>query len=512
MVGISYAIKAYVDLDNDGDFSEPEEDISAYLIEANGQRGRTSVNDEYAPSSASLLLDNSSGDLSFENVSSPYYRKLFGRVAVKVEVEYNLNTYPLFFGFINEASENRPLKEINTIELQCLDAFEHWRFGTVRINLLENKRVDELIDAVLDEIQAWGAPWPVSLRDLDVSFETIERFWQHRAKPVDALRTAARQELAGHLFIGKAGEVVFRNRWWRASQSLFATISPTGDLKGRAFQINARGEDLIDAVEYTRAGLDVDGNTTVLYTLTPVGRQFQPGSTHPANTLNGQYAVGGKDVVEPVATTDWTFNSEPDGSGTDKTAQVEVADFTSFGGGFQIKFNVLDSSPVYIQLLQVRGKAVRRTNDERLIRVEAPAPLGTEQVLQKTFDFNDNVDNISAAARLEAATMSVYQPKPPIIVTAENGVQFVALLSADIGTKFRLIDNTGPQHSDIDAYFMVEQYQWKLAPKKLPYFSFQLWHIDQSHGNLFRVSPDAPASILSSIATDAATEYDRIGV
>lgn len=738
-MAIDYTLKAYIDLDNDGDFSEAEEDISAYLIEASGERGRSAVNDEYAPSSATILLNNASGDLSLGNSSSVYYKKITPRRAVKIEVVYSATIYPIFFGFVNEVEEDRAVKELSKLMLDCTGVFDVWRFGEIRTTLQENKRVDELLDYLLDNINMWGAPWPAGMRDLDVAYETLPIFWQYREKPVDSLKTAAKQELDGHLFDGKDGSVVFRNRWWKALQPLYATISPSGDLHSRAFQISARGEDIIDRVEFTRAALSIDDADTVLYELSPVGREIKPGSDPALNTLEGEFDLAGKDVVTPItvgptdyldailgfapvaywrmndggsvavdsasdfdgayvnaptqvdgplagstdlgvhfngvdqyvevpfdaalnpATTfsvvawarvtggegtqrqlvvsvhngggadvagyfleafetdtwnaiildgaggfsfiqgplvqldkwtmiamtydnatlrlyvdgiavgavgapagsyapnvdtvlrigagtptpvvpfagdiaqvafydvpldpamvtalydaakavDYNANSEPDGSGTDKTAQLDVVSFTPLAGGFSILFDCLDSSSVYLQKLQVRGRAVRRGNDTRKIAVDAVVPFGTEQVLQRNFDFNDNVEDIAAMARLKAAVFSEMQFRPPLMITPEDGTQFVLALEMDIGSKVRLVDTSGPQHSDIDDYFTVEQYKWDMAPKRLPRFTVQLFHVDQSHGNLFRVSPDAPDAIISPIAADAAVVFDRIGV
>lgn len=507
-----YDIHVYIDTDNDGDFSEPEEDVTAYFLEASGSRGRSSVNDEYAPSKATVVLLNNSGELSLFNASGTYYEKIVTRRAISLTIDVNGNTYPVFFGFISSIKEKREVQAMNRLEIQAMGIFDIWRLGNVRIDLLEDNRTDELIDAVLDAFNMWGAPWPASLRDLDVGYETIPQFWQHRAKPIDALREAARQDLDGHLFDGKDGAVIWRNRWWRAVVPLAATISPSGDLQGRAFDIEVSAEDLIDRAEFTRAGLDVDSNVTILYTLSPVGRAFQPGAEASVNTLNGQYTVGGKNVVEPVQVTDFTFNSAADGSGTDKTAQVVVDSFTSFGGGFSVRFDVLDSSQVFITFFQVRGQAVRRSNDERRIEVEASNPSGSEQVLEREFNFNDNIEDIGAMARLKAEVLSRQQPQPPITITPGDLTQLELAVQLDIGSRVRLIDTTGAQKSEIDAEFFIEMYAWKYAPKRLAQYTFQLWHEDKAHGNLFVVSPDAPDAIISPIAGDSDTVFDRIGV
>ena len=133
-----------------------------------------------------------------------------------------------------------------------------------------------------------------------------------------------------------------------------------------------------------------------------------------------------------VAGTDFTANSQPDGSGTDKTAQVSVAAFTSYGGGFSATFLNVDTAPVYLTLFQVRGQAVRRSNDERRIEVSALAPLVSGQVLRDEFAFNDEAETIAAFANWRAETLSIDQPRPTVALLASSDAEIAVILGADV--------------------------------------------------------------------------------
>ena len=125
---------------------------------------------------------------------------------------------------------------------------------------------------------------------------------------------------------------------------------------GKAMEESLTRESFVDTIRLLRAGLDVAPGLSVLWSLNPTGRIIYPGTDRPENTWHIQYGTAGKSVVTPVAATDYQFNSEADGTGTDKTAQVAIEDFTSYGGGASIQWNNLDSSPLYAMRAEVRGQ------------------------------------------------------------------------------------------------------------------------------------------------------------
>lgn len=101
--------------------------------------------------------------------------------------------------------------------------------------------------------------------------------------------------------------------------------------------------------------------TSVLYSLNyPL--QIEPGETI---TLKGAYkdpnqeavSVTGRDMVTPVSTTDYTFNTKSDGSGLDITADLDVtATYSVNSVEYELTNN--NASIGYVTLLQARGKGI----------------------------------------------------------------------------------------------------------------------------------------------------------
>lgn len=502
-MAVAVSVKLYADWNNDGDFADANEDISAYLMAASIRRGRSAVNDQFAPGSLQITLRNDSGLFSPFNSGGALYNSLLPGRAVKLEVVHSAVTYPAFYGYITDYQQSRSPDASPTVVINALDGFDILRFGEIRTTLQEAKRVDELITVCLD-----AAGWSATLRDLDTAIETLDQFWQHRATPLDAIRMAAKQELGGQLFMSRAGTVTFRNRYARSSAALLTTL--TGP---QALGFEVRREQLYDEVHHSYAGLDVATGATVLYTLTPTGRRINPGSTDPLNTIHGEYAVGGKNIVTPVATTDYTANSQADGSGTDMTAQVTVDSFTTYGGGFSIRFANADSSPVYITLLQVRGQAVRLANDERKIEVVAAAPVLAGQVLTDSFDYNNSASRVKAYAQYRAAVFSQIQPRPTVRVIPSTDAMMITVLSAELGSKVRVTNTTGLYPTQMDATCFIENINLSFSPGVIVDCSWGLFQRDQAEGSYFRISGAAGGGADYSIIGDATSGgYDRIAV
>lgn len=506
-MALAYDVKAYVDWSGDGDFADTGEDVSARLLSVATRRGRSSVNDEIAPGSMSFDLDNQEGDYSPYNAGSPLYGNVIPGRACKLEVVANATTYPVSYGYLSSIMQSRAPSDRPAMQFGALDAFDLLRLGSVRVALQESQRVDQLLGAILD-----AAGWSATMRDLDTATETPDRFWSYRASPLAALRLAAKQELGGMLFVARGGDITFRNRFWKALRTSAMTISGA-----RSLAVELRREDIYDEVHHTRAGLDVAAAVSTLYSHTPTGYMLQPGSSDPRNTIHGQFAVAGKNVVSPVSTTDYLANSAADGTGTDKTAQVSVSAFTDYGGGFSVTFSNADSSPVYLYLnssaaFNIRGQAVRRQDDDRTIEVAGSGAIVSGQVLTDAFEFSDNVAGIEGYAHYRATMLGQWQPRPRIEVIPQTTAELEDLLALELGERVTVTNTSGLYPSQLSGDFHVEAIEWRWAPGEAAVCTLGLFSRDLAGGSFFRISGPAGAGPdYSTIAPAAATVgYDRL--
>jgi len=104
---------------------------------------------------------------------------------------------------------------------------------------------------------------------------------------------------------------------------------------------------------------------------------------------NSAVTLGGKSVITPVATTDYTCTSDEAGEGDDLTSDVTVSNCDKYGDRVSVTLDNGGAVIAYIQTLEVRGLAVRAlesitvtaTNDEEPVRrLRVDAPLMSSQV------------------------------------------------------------------------------------------------------------------------------------
>lgn len=715
-------VRCYIDWDANGNFTGTYDEVSAETLNVSTRRGRSSVNDEFSPGTLSLALENSSGRYSAYNSSSPLYGKILPGLPIKVTATHNSITYPIFYGYITDYTEQRSQGSSPVVAINATDGSDILRFGEVKIALCAGKRVDQILTDILDD-----AGWSASLRDLDQAIESPDYFWAYRRPPLDAMRDAVKQELGGQLWLSADGKVTFRNRYARSSAPLLATIT-----SAQSVGYDVRREQVIDKVQHSLGNLSPETNASVLFTLSPTGRELRPGTTYVYNTIEAETNSAAADITTPqpvgstvpdvvsttatasmasstthnvampatvavgdlllvflstsgtdqdntvntpsgwtalstaeeangsayylrfstfykvargdeaggnvnfqtsnvaeghahtiriaagdyygepyaasasvsvdtatplppvitpaagfdsyrsiaaaavtpgasvtisgypaghtdnrlttadelatctrsilatsespetfalssmlafpnlncitqtvlvrASMTDYSANSAADGSGTDKTAQVTIDSFEAFGNGFRVVLNNQDAAPCYLTKFQIRGKAIRSSNDDRTISVSVGSPIITGQVLNDSFSFQNNVDAVTGFATYRAAVLGAFQPRPQVSLMPRTDAEMALVLGADIGSRIRLQNATGQWPTKIDLVAFVEQIALNFSPGVLVSAQWSMYSAEQANGTFFRISGSAGAGKdHSKIAPAAATSgYDRI--
>lgn len=499
------ALKVYVDWNNDGDFSDANEDISQYVETFTIKRGRASSTDQFSAASGSFTVRNTDGRFNPFYASSPLYPNVVPGRAVKVDAVYNSTTYPVFKGrwTSSDGSFNSP--DGSQLTFEVIDGFEQLRLTTTSIALQENKRVDQCIGSILDSIS-----WSATDRTLDTSLETLEKFIVYKLGTQEALQTAASQELGGGLWMGRDGKVIFRNREYRANQAVTATLSGTFD----DLSVSLRQEDTAAIVRASYVRFITGTAGSVVFQISSGGRALYPGDDNANNSFEGEftsYAAG--TVITPVAVTDWTVNSAQDGSGTDKTAQVSISSFTSAAKGFRITFNNLDSQPVYLQTFFVRATPTTTAVEENVVTVQNASPIVEGQTIQTTFGHQSNGTGVAGWASWEAATRVVQQPRVTVTMRPDTDALMALVLGADIWQRMTISDTAASWNSHVAGDYFIESIALTFArggpaPVTAQWLMFPE---DLSRGTLFRISGAAGAGQdYSTIAAATGDGFDRL--
>jgi hypothetical protein len=152
---------------------------------------------------------------------------------------------------------------------------------------------------------------------------------------------------------------------------------------------------------------------------------------------SGRFArVGGTSMVTPVATTDYTGNSQADGGGTDRTANFTVT--PTFGGNSALMV-VSNSGPdAYLTKCQLRGKGVYAF-ETVLADLQDAASIAAYGQMSRRIDmpYQDDVNLASSLAALILANNS--QPRTKVravsFVANWNAAAMMHTLAREIGDR-----------------------------------------------------------------------------
>lgn len=297
-----------------------------------------------------LELDNSDGRYDPRNEESPLYPHLlttderFARVAVNNGD--GGGSYDLITGKLVDFAPVTDGRGRKRFRLRIEDAMIHLRKREANIDIQPDIKTNEAIGAVLDDI---GWPWG---RTLDNAVETIPYWWVFGRSPYNTIWELAESEL-GQFFVDVKGDARFISRYHIDNDPLSLSseeISP---------EILERqpAETFRDKV-VVRVHPRVLRATGVLWTLQDAPGYLGAGDTRelwPEYSYASR-AVPAQNVITPVATTDYTANSNSAGSGTDLTTYLSVS-LSNFGEGGRLTVRNTGGTGLYYWI-QVRGDAL----------------------------------------------------------------------------------------------------------------------------------------------------------
>jgi len=143
--------------------------------------------------------------------------------------------------------------------------------------------------------------------------------------------------------------------------------------------------------------------------------------------INQAIKIGGKDCVTPVAATDFSCTSDPEGEGSNENSNITPS-ATFYGDHAEVTLANGAAYPVWVQKLQVRGLAVRAREEVTVVAqdatsitayqkqrlpVKAPlisnpddAQLLADYLLEYYKDPSDEVTNVEIIANKDATWMA----------------------------------------------------------------------------------------------------------
>lgn len=442
----------YVDWNNDGDFSDTGEDVSARTLE------RTTLTIRYgrdqaralapiSPGEAELELDNRSRDYSPENSSSPLVDNVLPGRPVYVKATLSAVDYPMFRGHLDDYNVMPNISD-RTVRFSCLDPLAKLRGVRVTTELHNSVSTGEAVGILLD-----AAGWDPALRDLDPGSTTIPWFWLDDADAFDALLQIADSEGPGSLVtVDSAGAIVFRSRHHRitapASTTSQATFRDTGTEPNHSAPLvyDHGWSGIVNTVTLSVPIRAVSGELSAVWS--SQGQISLAEGETIAITAKASNPFFG--ALTPVAGTDYTLLS-----GT-----VTVALSATSGQSTTVSITAAGGAAV-ITGLQVRAYEVS-TVTTRVIKAENTTSIGQygpRSLPSAREPVWAHLNDAVAIAELILAQRAERLPTVTITIRGGNDTRLVQQLSRDLSDRITIVDAETGLNSD----FHIEQIQHAIS-------------------------------------------------
>lgn len=371
----TYAL--YVDWNDDGDFDDAGEDISSDWMRITITSGYSSPLARYPTvGRLTVLLKNAA-----KTYSPPETAAARPRLPVKLDMTYGGSTKTLFRGWIQSLLPDYGTSLNRRAVMECVDAI--WLLDQYEgdITLQTNVYADDVIGAVVSAVYT---P-PSTAYDSGISlFPTGADRWAgqlgkkaefgvwQKVSASGKIQDACVSDW-GRFFISKAGAPTFHNRH-RAPFNTTTALTLDDDMVGLDYGMSA--DEVRNYIEVTCYPRKIGEVYEVLgqldQTVPPIIEDgasvtFDIQFRDPANNA---VTLGGKSVITPVATTDFTVTDDEAGEGTDDTGSVTPS-MTAYGDHAAVTLANAAGHPVWVQFLRVRGIAVRSLDSVTVVASEA---------------------------------------------------------------------------------------------------------------------------------------------
>lgn len=297
--------------------------------------------------SGNVTLINVDGRYDPFNTDSPLYPNVAPGKLCKIRVKDNATgtIYPIIAGRIKDIT---PISGSDKVLIDIEDGLNDLLVGEVTIAIQESVNIDDAIALVLSDISYfWGS-------SIGNSTDTLQYWWAEGEPHANACMDLAEADL-GVFYIAADGSATFIGR--NTINDVVLEISQGDILK--EIPVKQPWEtlrDLIKVLVYPR----LVAATADLWQLQDIPL-ISPGETKIfwTNFTYGDTAISvpAKNILAPVATTDYTMNTLSTGLGTDLTADFSVTAY-NFSTTSRLTVTNNGATAGYVTLLKQRGDPV----------------------------------------------------------------------------------------------------------------------------------------------------------
>lgn len=330
-------------------------DVTEYLISISTNRGKNRELDVYDPGLANVVLQNRTRVFDPLFTSSPFFGQIIPKRAIRISYDNQL----AFVGVIDDWNFSYSPNGDSLVSAACSDAFVYFSNQTLDAQTFSPQLPGDRIATVLSNA---SVNWPLENRDLEQGFTTLSGDTVAQDTNVlDYLQTVTRSE-PGSLFIGRNGDVVFKDRRTAATSG---GVTFADDGTGTTY--NALGIEYGSETLYNEILIGATGGTATAISATS---QAEYGVL---NLTQTGLLIEDADDVDALASLLITKYSQPEYRF--KTLEVQLDELTTaqqvqilnleIGSVVRIKFTPNGISPAidrYAEVIQISNGSNQTTH------------------------------------------------------------------------------------------------------------------------------------------------------
>ena len=414
IVTYTVAYKVSVDWNNDGDFADTYDDITADVTSIHYSRGKSDELGKAEVGQLSITVKNATGKYT------PGYGGVISASLLPkrpIKVTYGAPTsYPLFYGFIEEIIPHPHLSEQDCI-ITAADGLDYLSRHDMATALYKNALTGTIHGYILDD-----AGWSASMRTLDAGQDTVPYWYGSDVKARFAQEEIDDNE-QGFSIVDGAGYFRFEDRYHRSTathQTSQGTFTNT--MANISYSLNPKNVYNIVKVTVTPWTLQAEAELWRLQEkpIIPVGE---------TQTFWGESQNFVDAWVTPVITTDYTA------SGT-----VSIVT-TKFAKTIRLAVTNTDTVAVTITLLKARGTWY---DDQTKVTRKAEDPTSQTAYQKRTLEIDGKyMTNIGLAQDLSSYAIGKYKdPRAELgmLIMNQDAATLTQILSLEISDRITVVN------------------------------------------------------------------------
>jgi hypothetical protein len=433
-----------IGLDTDGD-GTIDHDLTPDVLAVSWRLGMRAPYDAVAaPTRGEITLHNADGAYGPERGTIPLHP------GVNVIIQANGGETLLRAAIAHVEPESGDLGG-RTCAVHLAGPEDRLQAARVLIPLLVNVRASAVLDALLDQPGLSGFS---RLFDTGRSvFAYVGDTWADGVQALRAVRQVVEAE-RGRFFTDRQGRLVFYERGrldtGQPVQALFANDFDALDY--------VYGDDLVNQVRVTVRPRAVGAAGSVLWQLESAVR-IAPGECRQIRAALRDSAgnpMAGRDLIDPLAVTDYQANSAADGTGTDLTTLVTLALVSGAVGGSSVLLEACNTSSQTAYLLpgaRLRGTPLYQA-DAMLVEALDDTSIDTYGVHALAFNlpYLVTVDEAEALAHYHLDRRK--QPTGRVVTLNPNPHRRADVLPLTLFDRITVIESHTDHARD---YFIIEE-------------------------------------------------------